>query len=93
MMTEKTFGAPVSRPYSPIELTVRLFTATAAPEPLDALEDDGDVEARLLVVDQFKNINVKGQLVAPEENVPSRRFSGSGLRHGQLFVFSHHQHL
>jgi hypothetical protein len=33
-----------------------------------------DVEARLLVADQFKNINVKRQLVAAKENVPSLRF-------------------
>ncbi len=52
-----------------------------------------DVEACLLVMNQFKNINVKRQLVSPEERVPSRRFAGAGLSHGQLFVFGHSQHL
>jgi hypothetical protein len=51
------------------------------------------IEARLFVMDQFKNINVKGQLVAVKKGVPSRRISDPGLRHGQLFAFSHYQHL
>jgi hypothetical protein len=51
------------------------------------------VEARLFVMHQFKNIDIQGQLVASKESVPSLRFSGFGLWHGQLFAFSHHQHL
>ena len=52
-----------------------------------------EVEARLLLMDQFKDIDIQGQLVAPKENVPSLRFSIAGLLHGQLFAFSHYQHL
>src|ERR1700690_681436 len=51
------------------------------------------VEARLLVMHQFKDIDIRRQLVAPKESVPSRRFSGPGLQHGQMFALSHYQHL
>ena len=33
-----------------------------------------EVEARLLVADQFKNINVEGQLVSAKERVPGAGF-------------------
>ena len=52
-----------------------------------------DVQAGLLVVDQFKHIHIQRQLVATEEKVPGRLVSGPGLRHGQLFRLSHYQHL
>jgi hypothetical protein len=64
-----------------------------------AVPDGGDerllheVEARLFVMHQFENIDIQGQLVASKENVPSLRFPGFGLWHGQLFAFSHYQHL
>src|ERR1700690_55215 len=67
-------------------------------QPAD-VPDGGDerllheVEARLFVMHQFKNIDIQGQLVAPKESIPSLRFPGFGLCHGQLFAFSHHQHL
>ena len=51
-----------------------------------------EVEAGLFVADEFKNLNIKWQLVSPEERVPSRRFPGTGLRHGQLFDFGHFRH-
>ena len=51
-----------------------------------------EVEARLLVMDQFKNIDVKGQLVAAEERVPGRGVSFAGLLDGQLFALSHYRH-
>jgi hypothetical protein len=52
-----------------------------------------DVEARLLIMNQLKNIDIHWQLIALEKAIPSRLFAGPGPRHGQLFVFSHYQHL
>ena len=51
-----------------------------------------DVEAGLFVVHQFENIRIQRQLVAFEEDVPRFGVPGPGLRHGQLFAFSHYQH-
>jgi transcriptional regulator with XRE-family HTH domain len=51
-----------------------------------------DVEACLFVMDQLKDINIKGQLVAAKERVPGVRISLAGLLNWQLFAFSHCRH-
>lgn len=49
-----------------------------------------DIKTGLLVVDQFGNVNIKRQLVAPEKNVPGGRGPGPGFRHGKLFALGHY---
>ena len=70
-----------------------LVVAQAADVP-----DGGDkrllhqVQAGLFLADEFKNKHIQRQLIAPEERVPSRRFPGAGLGHGQLFGCGHFRH-
>src|SRR3954453_23550076 len=52
-----------------------------------------DIEASLLVMNQFVSISVKGQLITLEQCIPSHCRSGPGLFYGQLFAFGHYQHL
>jgi hypothetical protein len=52
-----------------------------------------DIQARLLIVKQFKDITVKRQLVAFEQGVPRLGIATSGCGHRQLFALRHHQHL
>ena len=49
-----------------------------------------NIQAGLFVMNEFKNIDVKRQLVAAEKSVPRIRFPGSGILNGQLFVVGHH---
>ena len=77
------------------EPTAELLIVAQAAEIPDGI-DKGllhNVETGLLVMDQLKSIDIQGQLIAPEQSVPRLRLSGPGLRHGQLFAFSHCQHL
>src|SRR6185436_9906174 len=52
-----------------------------------------EIETRLLVMHQFEYIHIQRELVAFEEDIPGFGVSSLGLRHGQLFSFSHYQHL
>ena len=51
-----------------------------------------EVEGGLFVADEFEDINIERQLVSAEEGVPSRRYTGTGLGHGQSFWGGHFRH-
>ena len=51
-----------------------------------------EVEAGLLVADEFEDVGIQRQLVAAKEDAPRCRRAGPGLRHGQWFRFGHAKH-
>ena len=95
------FAAPLAPPLNAFlvrdaeEPTAELLIVAQAAEIPDGIDKRllHNVETGLLVMDQLKNIDMQGQLIAPEQSVPRLRLSGPGLQHGQLFAFSHYQHL
>ena len=80
---------------NPKEPTAKLLVISQTAEVPGGVDERllDNIETGLLLVYQFEYINIQRQLVTLEKSVPSLRHSGSGLRHGQLFAFSHYQHL
>ena len=79
----------------PKQPTAEFFVLAQALQVADRVDERflDDIQAGLLVVNQLKYKDIQRQLVAAEERVPGLRVSLPGLRHEQLFAFSHYQHL
>ena len=51
------------------------------------------VEACLFIAHQFEDVHIQWQPVTPKERLPRFDVAFPGFGHGQLFAFSHYQHL